>query len=159
MRTYTGGEWGKTTTTLDDAKDIDDLYHRLTIQGFVSYTELICRTGEVRLYYRQSTTNKKILPFDYCCVLYISGYVSTILLPDLPDVFQLMREIDGQPKKRETATVRVSNVAELKNVLQQIVIILNDIKNYGIFIKAASATNNSQQIDETTSDFDDLSFP
>lgn len=101
MLTYMAGQWGKTSTLLDDARTAQELYEQMKKLGFLSYDELLCRTGVLKLYKRKWLGGKKTFEFDFCCELSISGYIHMILLPDLSDVLRFLQDVDAHPKHME----------------------------------------------------------
>lgn len=120
MRTYEGGTWGTTSTTLDDAKDSADLIQRLPTLGFHRHVELVCRTGKAELYIRYRATGKRLFRFDYCCIVHIADWIYPILLPDLPDVLRLLQEIDAHLRRPQAAPVHIDNTVEITDVLREV---------------------------------------
>jgi hypothetical protein len=111
--------WGQVSTTLDDARDLPDLYQRLASLRFVLCEELTCRLGGLRLYRRPSSGRRSNFPYHYCCVLYVGDFGEPVLLHDLPDVFGLMAEIDAHPKEEKVAAA-LDAITELRVVLAQL---------------------------------------
>ncbi len=149
MLTYTDGEWGTTSTLLDDATTAEELHEQMKKLGFASSNELQCRTGILSLYRRVWQSKKKTFEYDYCCELVISGFLQLILLPKLADVFRFLQEVDAHPfqknvtlegisknfmmyvedwvKRLEHPAVDLAKSDELTKTLQQIAMILQQL--------------------------------
>ena len=125
MHQYTDGEWGRLSTTLDNAGTLDELYQALQKLGFSLSQDLIYRGGCARLYSRKNLPGKKFVPiaFDFCCVLFLgndplasSGY--PIALKKLQDVLAFLRDIDAHPQT--DLPVKITNLAEVGKMLSRL---------------------------------------
>lgn len=123
MRTYASDfGWGNISSKFDDARNEEEIIDYLDRFDFQRATaqKLEYRAGLARLYVRKIPPGKKAasLPFDFCCILSMSGFLYPVGMKTLEDVLSFLQEIDAHPVNQQPVTL--INMDELTNCLKDV---------------------------------------